>query len=1019
MIRVKELNEASVTIQWTAFGTSGSYEILWSDKNLPTSQFLPVGQVVGTTSFTLAKATNVPHYLKVVAGTETSAVFETPIGWQPEVQLEKLDRGLIAVPVKEGIFLTWRFLKNEVAGFNERQLTGADFTVYRNDEAIANVTDSTNFLDAKGTAADAYSVAPTNGTPCASVTPWADSYLELPLQKPADGVTPVGDAYTYHANDLSVMDVDGDGAYEFILKWDPSNSHDVSQRGYTGNTYLDCYRLDGRLLWRIDCGVNIRSGAHYTQFMCYDFDGDGRGEIAFKTAPGTKIQWFDADGQVTKESYITLPAEDIASGVTHTDNYVCSPADYRQHLVALFMDWQRQPEVIAHHWPQTLEECFAIPVRYDYPLSHEDAETLVTYFIEEYALQRSSKNLLDEFAGFIYQGPEYLTIFAGDGHELETIPFPFERGDDGLMWGDYAWNRIEPCNRVDRFLAGVGYLDGVHPSLVICRGYYTRACVAAYRFDGQNLQEEWRADSGHVPMDNPFNNQLHVQEGTDPIYGGLAAQGDHSLYFADVDQDGKMEIIYGGATIDHDGSLLYSSYDYLPDGTLAKFGHGDAMHVADIDPDRPGLEIFNVFEEASHAPYGYALRRAEDGTAIFGEHEAVRDLGRCMVGDILDGRGYSCWVNTIGTFDCHGNLVQKETLGTNMPIRFTPDFTTQIIDGVDYLANNGSGVVNDYRHGVVLQPQGTAVNNGTKGNPCLVADLFGDYREELVLRTADDAALRIYTNTEVSQHKLMTLMHDPQYRCGVAWQNNCYNQPCYPSFYYASDMEMSEVLPALKRKPQIFIAGDSTAQSYRSEERPQFGWGEKLLAALAPDYFIAAEHTAESSSFTNQFTTVVNFAKAGRSTKTFLAEERLAKIAEKITAGDTLLIQFGHNDVNREKPERYVPLADFPTALGKFVAVAQENEATPLLLAPISLAATKDETLKALDEELGAYTQVMAQYAADQDIPFINLRQISSDYFSQLSSAEVDSYYLADHVHLNEKGAMQYAQWLAAALKKA
>jgi hypothetical protein len=86
-----------------------------------------------------------------------------------------------------------------------------------------------------------------------------------------------------------------------------------------------------------------------------------------------------------------------------------------------------------------------------------------------------------------------------------------------------------------------------------------------------------------------------------------------------------------------------------------------------------------------------------------------------------------------------------------------------------------------------------ATNNGTKGNPCLIADLFGDFREELVLRKADNSGIRIYTNTELTKHKLYTLMHDIQYRTGIAWQNNCYNQPCYPEFYYASDMDWKNI----------------------------------------------------------------------------------------------------------------------------------------------------------------------------------------------------------------------------------
>ena len=143
--------------------------------------------------------------------------------------------------------------------------------------------------------------------------------------------------------------------------------------------------------------------------------------------------------------------------MTNQDNYVCTAADYKEHLVEMFMGWSSHPEVVSGRWPATLEECFGIPVKYHYPLSREDAKELVSYFIYEFAPSRSDKNHLEAFEGFIYDGPEYLTMFGGDGKELETIDFPVPRGDDGLMWGDYAMRRIEPCNRVDRFLSGVAY----------------------------------------------------------------------------------------------------------------------------------------------------------------------------------------------------------------------------------------------------------------------------------------------------------------------------------------------------------------------------------------------------------------------------------------------------------------------------------------------------------------------------------------------------------------------------------
>ena len=237
-----------------------------------------------------------------------------------------------------------------------------------------------------------YTVAPVvNGIELeasGAVSAWAQGYTDLPLKKPADGVTPAGEPYTYSANDMSVGDVDGDGQYEYVVKWDPSNSKDVSQRGWTGPVYIDTYELDGTLLNRLDLGVNIRAGAHYTQFLVYDFDGDGRSETMLKTAPGTKSTTYNADGSVASERYITMPEADVAAGYAHTDDYRMSAADYEQHLVELFQGWTEHPEVVAGHWPATLEEAFGIPVAHGYPLSTESATELVDYFITTYAPSR-------------------------------------------------------------------------------------------------------------------------------------------------------------------------------------------------------------------------------------------------------------------------------------------------------------------------------------------------------------------------------------------------------------------------------------------------------------------------------------------------------------------------------------------------------------------------------------------------------------------------------------------------------
>ncbi|SEG48557.1 hypothetical protein SAMN02910276_03147 [Butyrivibrio sp. Su6] len=736
-------------------------------------------------------------------------------------QRENLGRGLIAVKTTTGIFLSWRLFKREAFGSDATGLVGVDFKIYRDGKQIATVTDSTNYLDKEGNEKSKYAVEVDDSSMIfgdkvldksffaagrsIDVSVWesGENYLDIPVQKPEGGVTPAGEKFEYTLNDMSIGDVNGDGEYEYIVKWDPTNSQDVSIKGYTGRCIIDCYSLSGHLFWRLDMGPNIRAGAHYTQFMVYDFDGDGRAEMAVKTAPGTKMICFGKDGEVISEKFITIPEKDLLKGYSNEDNYVCSADDYKEHMKNVFLSWKEHPEVKAGNWPDTLEECFGIEKRYDYPLSDRDADELTDYFLDVYAPSRSPKNDLRKFEGFIYEGPEYLTMFAGDGRELSTIDYPFVRGDDGLMWGDYSMKRIEPCNRVDRFLAGVAFLDGKRPSLIMCRGYYTRTTLAAYNFNGKDFVEFWKVDSGHVPMSNPFNDNPHVGKGTDPVYGILAGQGNHSLSVADVDGDGKQEIIYGAACIDHDGSVLYSSYDYLPDGTYAKMGHGDSMHVAHIDPDREGFQIFNVFEGAEAAPYGYALRDAATGEVIHGTDKdgndtgkfgvfATKDLGRCMIGDIAPNvRGLQCWVNDV--YDCKGQELPLKAPSTNQAIRWAADLSTQVIDGADYLKGSHRGVINDITHGVMLDPKGTLTNNGTKGNPCLIADLFGDFREEIVLRLEDNSALRIYTNTDITRHKLYTPMDDAMYRVSIAWQNNCYNQTGYTSYYFASDMDFSKV----------------------------------------------------------------------------------------------------------------------------------------------------------------------------------------------------------------------------------
>jgi hypothetical protein len=729
-------------------------------------------------------------------------------------QLEQLNRGLVAVSTEQGVFLSWRLLGSEATGATQIGLAGPDFTVYRDGVAIATVTDSTNYADPEGTAESSYTVAPVvNGVELEAsdrVTAWQNGYHDVPLQKPADGVTPVGEAFSYNAYDASAADVDGDGDYELVVLWNPTNEHDVSVKGYTGPVFIDTYELDGTLLNRLDLGPNIRAGQHYTQFMVYDFDGDGRSETMLKTAPGTRSTGFAADGTVTNEGYVTMPQSDVDAGYSHSDDYRLSSAGYAAHLAAMLRGWSEHAEVVAGRWPATVEQALGIPVTHGYPLSEQSAAELADYVIDVYAPSRSPRNALRDYEGFILDGPEYLSVFDSvTGQELETIPYEPGRGDDGLLWGDYAYPVIEPGNRVDRFVAGVAYLDGTHPSAVFARGYYTRTTVVSYDWDGESLHQRWFVDSGHVPMANPFDDTPHGREGSDPEYGVMTGQGVHSLSAADVDGDGRQEIVYGSATLDDDGGVLYSSYGTLPEGsaspgTVAKLGHGDGLFVTDIDPARPGLEIFTVHENARNAPYGTALRDAATGEVIFGAYSG-KDTGNGLVGDVRpDVPGLEVWASmpegttASGLLSARGEIlsVEKPDL-VDATIHFGAEPTTQTVSG----DRDGAKSIVDWERGTLLTEEDTS------GNPPLVADILGDWREELLIHTADSTALRIYTSTEVTTHKLTTLMHDKQYRVEIARQNTVYNYATQVGFYLAADMDWSQVplltTPATPEEPRF------------------------------------------------------------------------------------------------------------------------------------------------------------------------------------------------------------------------
>ncbi|WP_305756938.1 rhamnogalacturonan lyase [Paenibacillus zeirhizosphaerae] len=601
-------------------------------------------------------------------------------------QMERLDRALVAIATDGGVFVSWRLL-----GTDPDQVS---FHLYRDGEQVTEspITGSTNFLDPEGTADSTYTLqalgAGNEERMTGPVSVWEANYLTVPIQKPAGGETTSG-AYMYRANDASVGDLDGDGQYDIVLKWDPTNSKDNSQSGYTGNTFIDAYNMDGTRLWRIDLGRNIRSGAHYTQMMVYDLDGDGKAEVAVKTADGT----IDGMGKVIGDA----------------------DADYRNG------------------------------------------------------------------SGYILSGPEYFTIFDGEtGAALVTEDYDPPRGKVS-DWGDSYGNRV------DRFGAVIAYLDGERPSLVFQRGYYTRMVLAAYNWRDGELTKLWTFDT------------------KSPENASYSGQGNHQLSVADVDGDGKDEIVTGPAAIDDDGTGLWNS----------GLGHGDAMHLGDLDPDRAGLELFAVQENKS-APYSNNLKDARTGSVLWGLPQLGKDVGRGLAADI-DPRykGAEAWSVGGGwdspngfLFNAQGEQIASSIPSVNFAIWWDGDLGRELLDH-QWLGDPlrvGIPKIDKWNYETnrldnLLTLTGTYSNNDTKGTPTLQADLFGDWREEVIVRTEDSTALRIYSTTDVTNYGMHTLMHDPVYRLAIAWQNTGYNQPPHPGFYLGTGMPMPP-------QPNLRLAGE-------------------------------------------------------------------------------------------------------------------------------------------------------------------------------------------------------------------
>ena len=627
------------------------------------------------------------------------------------VMLEYLNRGISAVNTGSGMLVSWRYLANDD--------DNAVYKLYRDGSLIytSEAGKATCYLDAQGKSTSKYRVdtlspggAVVGSEDCTLIS--NNTYFDISMSPPSS---------IYSPNDMSVGDVDGDGQYELFVKWDPNNSKDNSQKGKTDKVYIDCIRLDGTRLWRIDLGVNIRAGAHYTQFYVGDFDLDGKAEMTCKTSDGT----VDGTGKV------------IGDG---SKNYVNGD-------------------------------------------------------------------------GLIITGNEYYTLFDGEtGAALDTVNYEPGRGDT-TKWGKTS----DKFNRVDRFWGTVAYLDGVHPCVVTGRGYYGRMTATAYKVENKKLVKMWMFDTG--------------TSSSTPGYG----DGNHNTMPADVDGDGKQEIITGSTCIDDDGTLKWCTNQ----------GHGDAMHVGDLDPTNPGIEAWICHEDKS-AGYGVTLIDCDTGKQIF-HNDGSGDTGRCCADNVWAGNpGAELWGNGNEVKNVKGETLSCRRPAINFLSYWDGDLEREILDGYTDSPATISKMKEDGTLTTLLKTDGYYTCNTTKGTPCLSADIFGDWREELIVRAADSKSVRIYATNYTTDYRITTLMHDAHYRMQVSAQNTAYNQPPHTSFFLGTGYD----LPA-RPADSVNITGVSTGKAGASINT---GYNYKIKNKNSGLYLEVADAKAENGANVQQGT---------------------------------------------------------------------------------------------------------------------------------------------------------------------
>lgn len=707
-------------------------------------------------------------------------------------QAENLDRGVVAVRTAEmdHVFISWRL--------NGYEPENAKFNLYRNDVLITTEPiELTNYEDTDGNLNSKYSVGlvvdgvETERSEAVEVL--ENQYIEIKLASPPPVTTldivtdasseTVDSPATYGANDVHVADLDGDGRYDYLVKLVPSNQNDP-MGNYADKTYLDAYTADGEHLYRIDMGANLRSQRHGIQPLVYDFDGDGKAEIVVMTADGTVSLKPNADGNGTYGTF----------GGFNEQSDIYGTLDSNYDVISVIGDPREVGKSVQYgKWVQDKNEYY---LNQEGPLylTVFDGQTGEAIDTVPYDPQTSRKGYEIAVNGYD-EGSVTVDEFTFDGYDLPdgAMPVNTASAKGAREWGSYP-------NHPWRNNSAVVYLDGKRPGMVFQRGIYMgRVALAAYTLektsDGKGkLVQEWRADT--------YDSSA---EGGQTRFGGIDAQGNHNISVGDLDGSGKDSYIIGASAVKYDGTLLWTTGR----------GHGDAQHLGKYDPTRKGLQFMSVHERSN---YGFSFLDASTGKDIAKRQSADSDTGRGIVGiwgdfngvhaeiSASNGAGGFAYTGGIGTGNALTKLdnvynlpnipdeeTGKSTQNANFRIYWDGDLWDEIMDGYDESGTKDR----DKEYGIfkyseetdkvelLFSTEGAKTIDFTKMPPCAVADIFGDWREEFIVRTADDSAIRIYTTVIPTEHRYYTFMHDALYRVSVARQWSGYNQPPHIGFYLA------------------------------------------------------------------------------------------------------------------------------------------------------------------------------------------------------------------------------------------